>query len=92
MPQNPQNKISQTELKHYNRSSVINEYFRWLKIKTYTGKKLKVETSVKEINQQLLEFIKIDVINIEQHNSSDHDIITLLMTKTRNSSFNKNPI
>ena len=41
---------------------------RWLQITTDTGKKLKVETTIKERDQQLLEFITIDVLNIEQQN------------------------
>ena len=33
---------------------------------TDTGMKLKVETSSKEINQQLLEFVTIDILKLEQ--------------------------
>ena len=48
MPKNPQNKISQTTLKHYNQfRSVRTEALRWLKTTTDTGKRLKVETTVK---------------------------------------------
>ena len=44
MPQNPQNKISQTSIKHYNQfRSVINEALVWLKITTDTVNKIKVE-------------------------------------------------
>ena len=65
MPQNPQNKISQTALKHYNEfRSVRTEALRSLKISTDTGKKLKVEITVKEIDQQILDFVTIDVLNI----------------------------
>ena len=43
MPQNPQNKISQTELKHNNQfRSVINEALRWLQITIDTEMKLEV--------------------------------------------------
>ena len=65
MPQIPQNTISQTSLKHYNQFiSVRTEALRWLKIATDKGIKLKVETTVKEIYQQLLEFITIDLLKI----------------------------
>ena len=47
---------------------VRSEDLRWLQITTDTGKKLKVETTIKERDQQLLEFITIDVLNIEQQN------------------------
>ena len=65
MTQNPQNKISQTALKHYNQFiSVRTEALRWSQINTDIVMKLKVETSVKERDKQLLEFITIDVLNI----------------------------
>ena len=90
MPQNPQNTISQTVLKHYNKSrSVRTEALIWLQITTDTGKKLKFETTVKEIYQQLLDFVTIDVLNIEQKNPSDQDIITLPMIPIIGSYFNK---
>ena len=54
--------------------------------------KLKVETTVKERYQKVLEFITIDVLNIEQQHPSSRDIITLLMTLIINSSFNKRPM
>ena len=63
-----------------------------MKITTYTGKKLKVETRVKERDQQLLDFITIDVIKIEQKQYPDQDIITLTMNLIINSSFNKHPM
>ena len=48
MPQKPQNKISQTVLKHYNEvRNVRTEALRWVQMTTYTGIKLKVETSSK---------------------------------------------
>ena len=48
MTKTPQNTISQTEIKHYNKiRSVITEALRWLQIATDTGKKLKFETTVK---------------------------------------------
>ena len=41
MPQNPQNKLSQTELKHYNQfRSVRTEAIRWLQIATDIVNKL----------------------------------------------------
>ena len=42
--------------------------------------KLKAETTVKEIDQKLLYFITIDVLNIEQQHPSSMDTITLPMT------------
>ena len=49
IPQNPQNTISQTSLKHYNKFIIIiTEDLRWLETTTDTGMKLKVETTVKE--------------------------------------------
>ena len=45
MPQNPQNTISKTALKHYNQlRSVRTESLRWLQITTSAGNKIKVET------------------------------------------------
>ena len=65
MPQNPQNTIIKTSLKHYNQfRSIKTGYLRWLKITTDKGKKLKVETEVKEGDQKLLEFITIDIMKM----------------------------
>ena len=50
---------------------------------------LKVGTTVKERYQQLLDFIIIDVLKIEQQHSSSHDIITLPTNQIINSYFNK---
>ena len=48
MPQNTQNKISKTALKHYNEfRNVKTEALRWVKMITDTGTKSKVETSAK---------------------------------------------
>ena len=48
MPQNPQNTISQTALKHYNEfRNVRTEALIWVKMATDTGIKFKVETSAK---------------------------------------------
>ena len=55
MPQIPQNKISQTVLKHYNQFIIIRtETLIRLQITINTGNKIKVETTVKKRNQQLL--------------------------------------
>ena len=52
MPQNPQNTRSQTSLKYYNQSRTVRiEALRWLQITIDTGNKLKVETTVKKIDQ-----------------------------------------
>ena len=93
MLQNPQNTISKTALKYYNQFiSVINEALIWLQIATDTGKKLKVETTVNEIYQQLLDLVTIDSIKIEQQHYSYQYIITLLMNPIINSSFKKYPM
>ena len=81
MPQNPQNTIIEIELKHYNQFIGVKiEYLRWLQITTDTGNKLKVETTIRERDQRLLDFITIDVLQIEQQHSSDQYIISLPMT------------
>ena len=59
---------------------------------TYTVIKLKVEIAVKERDQQLLDFINIDIIKIEQQHPSFQVIITLPMTPIINISLNKHPI
>ena len=65
MPQDLKNTIIQTALKHYNQfRSVGNEALRSLQPATDTRNKLKVETTVKEIDQQLLIFVTIYVLNI----------------------------
>ena len=49
MPQNPQNTISQTSLKHYNEfRNVRTEALRWVQMNTDIGIKFKVEKSAKE--------------------------------------------
>ena len=51
MTHNPQNRISQTVLKHYNQfRSVRTDSLIWLKITADKGKKLKVENYSKEID------------------------------------------
>ena len=92
MLQNPQNTISKTALKYYNQfRSVINEALIWLQITTDTGKELKVETELYEIDQQLLDLVTIDSIKIEQQHSLYQDIITLPITPIINSSFKNTP-
>ena len=90
MPQNPKNKISKNALKHYYQlRSVRKKYLRWIKTTIDTGMKLKVERKVKEIYQQLLYFITIGVLKIEQQHTSSQDIINLPTTPIINSYFNK---
>ena len=92
MSQKPQNTISQTLIKPYNQfRSIRTEAQRWLQITTNTGKKLKVETEVKEIVQQLLGFITIEINTFEQQTSPEQDVITLAMTPIINISFKKIP-
>ena len=76
MPQNPQNKISQTVLKH------LTEAIRWLQITTDTGIKLKFETIVKEKNQQILDLTTIDILKIEQQHPSGQYIINLPISQS----------
>ena len=65
MPQNPQNSIIQTSLKDYNQFRIVrSEDPRWLKIATDTGNKIKVEATVKERYQQLLDFITVDIMKV----------------------------
>ena len=93
MPQNSQNTIRQTALKHYNQFiSVRTEALRQLQIIKDTGKKLKLETTVKERDQLQLYSIKIDVLNTGKRHSSDKEIITLPTTPIINSYFNKQPM
>ena len=93
MPQKTQNTISETALKHYNKlRSVRNEALRWVQIATDTGKNLKFETAFKERYQQLLDFIAIDVVKIQQQHRSSQDIITIIMNTIINSSFTKHPM
>ena len=93
MPQKPQRTISQAALKHYNELiNVRTGSLRWVKMTTDTGIKFKVETSVKEIYQQLLDFITIDLLKIEQTHPSSQEIVTLTMNSIINNSFNKHPM
>ena len=59
---------------------------------TDTVIKLKTETSSKERYQQLLDFITIDLLNIEHQHPSSQYIITIQMTPIINSYFNKHPM
>ena len=59
---------------------------------TYTGIKFKVETSAKEKYQQLLDFITIDILKIEQHHNYSEDIMELSKNPIINRSFNKHPM
>ena len=93
MPQNTQNTINQTALKNYNEfRNVITEALRWVKMTTDTEIKFKVETSAKERDQKILDFITIDVLKIEQKNPSIQDITTIPMNTIIKSSFKKHPI
>ena len=71
MQQNQQNTISQTALKHYNAfRNVTTKALRWVQMTTDKGIKFKVEISAKERDQQLLDFIYIAILKIEQHHPS----------------------
>ena len=93
MPQKSQNTIIQDALKHCNQfRSLKIAAIRLLNTITDTVITLKVETTVKDIDQPLLGFVTIDVLNIKQHYPSSQYIITLPMTPIINISFNKTPI
>ena len=93
MLQNQKNQILQTALKYYNQlRSVRNEVLTWLQIAINTENKIKVETTVNKICQQILDFITIDALKIEQQHYSFHHIITLPMTRIVNMYFNKYPM
>ena len=63
-----------------------------MQITTYTDIKFKVKTSAKERDQQLLDFINIDIIKLEQQHNSSGDIINLSMNPIINRYINKHPI
>ena len=93
MPKKPQNTMSQTALKYYNQfRSVRAKAIRWLQITTNTGKKVKVETESREIYQKLLDFIKIEITEVEQQKSTENDIINLPMDPIVNISSSKHPM
>ena len=92
IPQNPQN-TSQNTLKHYNQLRISRtEALRWLQTTIYAGKKLKVETEVKERNQKLLDFIAIEIIKADQQKYPEQGVINLPMDHIINISFNKHPM
>ena len=59
---------------------------------TDTEIKFKVETTVKERYQQLLDLINIDILKLEQKHPSSQDIITLPITPILDHSLKKHPI
>ena len=72
--------------------NVITEALRWVQMTTDTGIQFKVETLSKERYQQLLYFITIDILKLEQQHPSSQDIITLPMNPRINICFNKHPM
>ena len=60
-----------------------------VKTTTDIGNKPKVETKAKEKDQKLLDFIKIEIIRIEQQKIPYQGIITLPTNTIINSYFNK---
>ena len=88
IPQTLQDAISKTAVKNYNLFRSVG----WLQIATDTGMKLKVETTIKEIDQQFWEFITIGVLKIEYQRPSIHYIINLTMTPIIKSYFIKHPM
>ena len=59
---------------------------------TDTSLKVNVETSTKEIDLQLLDFITIDILKVEQQHTSIQNIITMPMNPIINISFSKHSI
>ena len=53
---------------------------------------MKVETSAKERYQQLLDFINIDILKLEQQHNYSEEIINIYTNTINNSSFNKHTI
>ena len=93
MPQNPQIKISQTQLKHYNRfRRVRTEALWWFQFTTDLGNKIKVETETKHRYQHLLDFIPIEIVKFDIQTLSETNTITIYTDPILNSSFNKNLI
>ena len=93
MPHNQQNTISQTSLKQYNEfRGVRTETLRWVQITTDKGIKFKVETSAKERDQLLFDFITVDILKLAQKHNASEDIINLYMNPIINSYFNKHPM
>ena len=56
---------------------------------TDTGMKFKVETPYKERYQQLLEFITVDILKLEDQHPSSQETTTIPMNTIINSSFKK---
>ena len=93
MPQNSQNTISSTALKHYNKfTNERTEALIWVHMTKDIWIKSKVETSSKDIYQQLLDLITIDILKIEHQHHSSKEIINLPMNPIINSYFNKHPM
>ena len=59
---------------------------------SYTGIKFKFKTLARERDLELLEFITIDILKLEQQYTSSQDIITLLMNTIINIYFTKHPV
>ena len=63
MPKNPQNTISPTAIKKYNEyRSVRQEALEWFKITNSEGRSVRVPTIRKKVNEEALDYIKIDVM------------------------------
>ena len=72
MPGNPQNTISTTAIKRYNDyRSVRIEALEWFKITNQEGKSTRVSTITKNVEEELLDYIKIDIMDTttEQENN-----------------------
>ena len=64
MPDNPQNTISTTAIKTYNDyRSVRLEASEWLRITNQEGKSTRVSTITKNLEEELLDYIKIDIMD-----------------------------
>ena len=70
----------------------ITEALRWVQMTTDTGIKFKFETPFKERDKQLLDFISIGILKLEQQHTSSQDIINIFMNLIIYSYFKKQPM
>ena len=100
MPDNPQNTISQPAIKFYNKfRSVRTEALRWIQFVQPCGKKTRTNTMSRQRDEQLLDFLQIDIITglLPQHqqqttNSVHLDSTYPLMSPQACHSFSETPL
>ena len=75
MPDNPQNTISTTAIKRYNDyMSVQVETSEWFRITIQEGKSARVPTITKNVEEELLDYIKIDIMDTTTEQESNEYI------------------